>query len=148
LEIQVFASQKAENLGATIDNGATTTEMRFLAKMYRHHGDERLRMGFLKGLDYLLKAQYESGGWPQFYPLKKGYYTHITYNDDAMVNVMLLLKDIFEKDKYDFLNIPKQKIIAAQTAFEKGVECIVNTCLLYTSPSPRDRTRSRMPSSA
>ena len=25
---------------------------------------------------------------------------------------------------------------------------IVFTCLLYTSPSPRDRTRSRMPSSA
>ena len=24
----------------------------------------------------------------------------------------------------------------------------VSTCLLYTSPSPRDRTRSRMPSSA
>ena len=23
-----------------------------------------------------------------------------------------------------------------------------NNCLLYTSPSPRDRTRSRMPSSA
>ena len=26
--------------------------------------------------------------------------------------------------------------------------CKDNTCLLYTSPSPRDRTRSRMPSSA
>ena len=25
---------------------------------------------------------------------------------------------------------------------------IVRSCLLYTSPSPRDRTRSRMPSSA
>ena len=25
---------------------------------------------------------------------------------------------------------------------------LVMTCLLYTSPSPRDRTRSRMPSSA
>ena len=25
---------------------------------------------------------------------------------------------------------------------------ILGTCLLYTSPSPRDRTRSRMPSSA
>ena len=25
---------------------------------------------------------------------------------------------------------------------------LVNGCLLYTSPSPRDRTRSRMPSSA
>ena len=25
---------------------------------------------------------------------------------------------------------------------------VMDTCLLYTSPSPRDRTRSRMPSSA
>ena len=25
---------------------------------------------------------------------------------------------------------------------------VTDTCLLYTSPSPRDRTRSRMPSSA
>ena len=25
---------------------------------------------------------------------------------------------------------------------------VINACLLYTSPSPRDRTRSRMPSSA
>ena len=28
------------------------------------------------------------------------------------------------------------------------VAVLVLTCLLYTSPSPRDRTRSRMPSSA
>ena len=31
-------------------------------------------------------------------------------------------------------------------ALEKS--SMLNTCLLYTSPSPRDRTRSRMPSSA
>ena len=31
---------------------------------------------------------------------------------------------------------------------EKGWLGGGNTCLLYTSPSPRDRTRSRMPSSA
>ena len=30
---------------------------------------------------------------------------------------------------------------------EEGL-CQVASCLLYTSPSPRDRTRSRMPSSA
>ena len=34
----------------------------------------------------------------------------------------------------------------------KSPSCLNNnqfyTCLLYTSPSPRDRTRSRMPSSA
>ena len=31
---------------------------------------------------------------------------------------------------------------------EKKVMDIFHACLLYTSPSPRDRTRSRMPSSA
>ena len=30
----------------------------------------------------------------------------------------------------------------------KGPLTLVKCCLLYTSPSPRDRTRSRMPSSA
>ena len=35
------------------------------------------------------------------------------------------------------------------SALEYGVTLISsNDCLLYTSPSPRDRTRSRMPSSA
>ena len=29
-----------------------------------------------------------------------------------------------------------------------GVIYVFRACLLYTSPSPRDRTRSRMPSSA
>ena len=29
-----------------------------------------------------------------------------------------------------------------------NLETALSTCLLYTSPSPRDRTRSRMPSSA
>ena len=30
----------------------------------------------------------------------------------------------------------------------KDLKELIETCLLYTSPSPRDRTRSRMPSSA
>ena len=30
----------------------------------------------------------------------------------------------------------------------EDVDAIRKACLLYTSPSPRDRTRSRMPSSA
>ena len=34
--------------------------------------------------------------------------------------------------------------ISKELAFERNL----NACLLYTSPSPRDRTRSRMPSSA
>ena len=31
---------------------------------------------------------------------------------------------------------------------EASLEDLTNSCLLYTSPSPRDRQKSRMPSSA
>ena len=41
--------------------------------------------------------------------------------------------------------ITVQDIPGAVTDFDTT---LLNTCLLYTSPSPRDRTRSRMPSSA
>ena len=43
-----------------------------------------------------------------------------------------------------FLNVFRQII----DAVERGDAELANICLLYTSPSPRDRTRSRMPSSA
>ena len=40
-------------------------------------------------------------------------------------------------------------VLAAGRAFVEAPETrLVYDCLLYTSPSPRDRTRSRMPSSA
>ena len=35
-----------------------------------------------------------------------------------------------------------------QKTVDKEGAVVYNNCLLYTSPSPRDRTRSRMPSSA
>ena len=38
--------------------------------------------------------------------------------------------------------------VAEQRAKVMGKTEVVSICLLYTSPSPRDRTRSRMPSSA
>ena len=38
--------------------------------------------------------------------------------------------------------------LADSLALKEVDAVILCTCLLYTSPSPRDRTRSRMPSSA
>ena len=45
-------------------------------------------------------------------------------------------------------DIPPPANQATKTAPELKAEEKNDTCLLYTSPSPRDRTRSRMPSSA
>ena len=39
-------------------------------------------------------------------------------------------------------------VVDIRILFEIEGERTANNCLLYTSPSPRDRTRSRMPSSA
>ena len=36
---------------------------------------------FTRGFDYLLAAEYPKGGWPQFFPLREGYYSRITFND-------------------------------------------------------------------
>ena len=41
-----------------------------------------------------------------------------------------------------------QMAICQYTTAEKNLDKASKYCLLYTSPSPRDRTRSRMPSSA
>ena len=47
---------------------------------------------------------------------------------------------------------PRQKIILLRVKDEDILVGVtvqqINTCLLYTSPSPRDRQKSRMPSSA
>src|SRR5690554_8227946 len=37
--------------GATIDNGATVLEMRFLARVYKNQGGEALREASVRGLD-------------------------------------------------------------------------------------------------
>ena len=40
------------------------------------------------------------------------------------------------------------KLAAAKGGSFRAILKVLGRCLLYTSPSPRDRTRSRMPSSA
>ena len=39
-------------------------------------------------------------------------------------------------------------VTRSETVDTTTISATINSCLLYTSPSPRDRTRSRMPSSA
>ena len=51
---------------------------------------------------------------------------------------------------YQYQQLSKMRDTLGESDDGKSGEkySIHNTCLLYTSPSPRDRTRSRMPSSA
>lgn len=111
----------------TVDNGATTQEMLFLLKMYTCHKETRYRDAFLKGLDYLLSAQYDNGGWPQYFPLRKGYYTHITYNDGAMINIMQLFQKVINDRNRLAIAVPEETIAKLKVSFDKGIDCILKT---------------------
>ncbi len=119
-------SLQGEEMGTTIDNGATHTQLNYLAKVFHATQKEEYKKAFLKGIDFLLEAQYSNGGWPQFYPLRKGYYQHITYNDGAMIGVMRLLRDISgNKEPYTFVDAERKR--KAGKAVEKGLEIILAT---------------------
>lgn len=110
----------------TIDNNATMTEIIFLARLYNATGEKRYGEGVRRGVEYLLESQYDNGGWPQFYPRNHGYYTHITYNDNAMENVLRVLYDVSRGKKlYKFL--PEEMRRRAAEAVDKGVDCILRT---------------------
>ena len=54
---------------------------------------------------------------------------------------------LFLNDLYYFNSIALLQYAMTKSYLE-DIDFLLTTCLLYTSPSPRDRTRSRMPSSA
>ena len=67
----------------------------------------------------------------------------------------LVLREVVPPEELDALRESYELMVSRQRDIwtrERGPNeppgGVWETCLLYTSPSPRDRTRSRMPSSA
>ena len=116
-------SGDAKKIRGTFDNGATTGELRFLAAAYRATKNFRCGQAFIKGLDHILGAQYPTGGWPQSSPPGKGYPRHVTFNDNAMVRIMELLRDVAESDDYKFVKPPRRE--KARLSFNRGIACIL-----------------------
>lgn len=112
-----------KELHPTFDNSATTDELRFLARAFNATHEDAARRAFTKGLAYILKAQYPTGGWPQFYPPSKQYHRHITFNDGAMVRLLEFLREVRLANAYAF--VPAADRQAAGKAFENGIACIL-----------------------
>lgn len=119
------------NYIGTIDNDATVTQIRYLAKVISAVGAEKsavYRKAFLRGLSYLFSAQFPNGGWPQVWPLEGGYHDAITYNDNAMVQVMEIMRRVADgQQEYAF--VAPELRAQASAAFERGIECILATQL-------------------
>jgi PelA/Pel-15E family pectate lyase len=115
------------NYVSTLDNDATNTELHFLAKVQvslpGKEGDA-YRASFIKGIHYLLNAQFPNGGFPQVWPLEGGYHDAITFNDNAVSESAETLSDVAEaKPGYDFVPAELRKQAAA--AVDRALQCIL-----------------------
>jgi PelA/Pel-15E family pectate lyase len=117
------------NYIGTIDNDATITQMNFLAKVIGAAGSAdtaKWRASFERGIEYLLAAQYPNGGWPQVWPLEGGYHDAITYNDDAVTQVVELMHNVSEAQG-DFSFAPPALRKRAKVSFDKGIRCTLDS---------------------
>jgi PelA/Pel-15E family pectate lyase len=110
---------------ATIDNSATTREIRYLLTAYKKTLNVKYLKSAEKGIHFLLEMQYANGGFPQFYPDTSGYRKHITFNDNAMINALEVLKNVADGKKDGEL-VDKSLVEPSKKAVEKGVNCILN----------------------
>ncbi|HRK31813.1 MAG TPA: pectate lyase [Tepidisphaeraceae bacterium] len=109
---------------STFDNQATYTELTLLARAVTLTNDDAAKDAFQKGLQFVFDAQYDHGGFPQRFPLEKGYGRYITFNDGAMAGTLKVLRDAGRgAPPYAFLDeATRAKCLAA---FNKGIECIL-----------------------
>lgn len=120
----VAAAKKETN--TTFDNGSTYNQIAALATAWLALKDARYQEGAIRGLEYILRAQFRNGGWPQYYPLRSDYSRHITFNDGAYEGIMRLLLDIRNKmPQYAFIDPPLRRRLAV--SFDKGLACILRT---------------------
>ena len=91
LDYNSVSAGNGGNDPGTIDNGATITEMVYLAEVYKNGGNTRYRDAVRKAANFLVSSQYSTGALPQFYPLKGGYADHATFNDNGMAYALTVL---------------------------------------------------------
>ncbi len=111
---------------ATFDNRATTEEMYFLAQVWFATKREDCKAGFIKGLNFILAAQFPNGGWPQVYPLEGGYHDDITFNDGAMTRILELLHAI-RRGEPDYALLDETLRQKAGAALDAGLRCVLKT---------------------
>ena len=127
-----LATKRSDISETTIDNRTSYTQVAFLgkivtaslAKQTPPNNFPKYKEAFNKGLDYLLSSQYANGGFPQFYPLREGYYTHITFNDDAMIGVLELFSAIAAKMD-DFKFVDEGRLAKAEKEIELAMPLIL-----------------------
>lgn len=105
---------------------ATANEIRYLARAHRVTKDKRYLKAANEGVDFILRAQHRSGGWPHSYPnFRNRYDRYATFNDDEMTDLMRLMRQVANEP--DFEGFATEKRAAAHAAFDRGIEFILKS---------------------
>ncbi len=70
---------------------------RTLDGLTRVTGDPKYKQALDKALSFILLSQFPSGAWPQRYPLRNGYTSYYTFNDEVIPGNIELLLEAYEK---------------------------------------------------
>jgi len=117
------------NYVGTLDNDATNSELHFLVLVSGATPGaigEAYRASFLRGIRYLLAAQFPNGGWPQVWPLEGGYHDAITFNDNAVTESAETLTAV-AKGAGNYSFVPTVIRLNAKMAADHALDCILAT---------------------
>ncbi len=84
---------------ATFDDMGTSESAQFLLRLYLEKRDPKYRPALERAVDFVLKSQYPSGGWPQRWPYDPGYpeyQSYITFNDDVAAENVKFLTMVYQ----------------------------------------------------
>ena len=110
---------------STVDNDATTSQIRFLMRTYAATGQQKYFDCAMRGVDCLFKMQYANGGFMQCLNTPGTYHAHITLNDGAYVHIMSILKEMKNKSG-DFTKISDSYAQKAAQSFDKAIQCLLD----------------------
>ena len=127
-------AEKGDAESATIDNNATTTEIRYLLRYHAKNKDAASLDAAKRGLEWVLSSQLANGGWPQFPARTSGYWTQITFNDNAMRNVLALMRDA-AKGEGDFSVLDAGMRDRCASALKRGIACVL-ACQIKVDGKP------------
>ena len=109
---------------STVDNDATTSQIRILLRVYKKTGQQKYFDCAMRGVECLFKMQYSNGGYMQVLNTPGTYHAHITLNDGAYVHILNIMKEMSTKSG-DFTAVSDSYAQRAKQSMEAAIDCLL-----------------------
>jgi|GEM_PF-1478111 len=122
---------------------ATANDIHFLAHLAAAlpaAGGDPYRAAALRGLQFLLAAQFPNGGWPQVWPLEGGSHDALAFNDDVLTDsaqTLALAAVGTHTPLEDFGFVPADLRLQSKFAAARALQCVLATQLSAPAGDPK-----------